>query len=278
MAVAVILVPVVMVAAFVMEMAEGASFIDRDVGIAFHDVDLIVLVLCHFRIVRVVMMLFRDLFAAATAASAMFMGVTFVVMTAAASVLVGVAFVVMVMTAAAAVFVGVTFVIMVMSAAAAVFVGVAFVVMPTATATAVFVRVAFVFVVMSAAATVFVRMAFVVVVMPTTAAVGFFVFLVVGMLFGVMGSFLRLMAVAAPTVMYMLFIVLFHGMSPYLEWKFSFLSGIILWCYFSILQMHRKWSMRNTLIFQVGQGETIGLDRTKKGMGSRGGVKMRNEK
>ena len=146
------------------------------------------------------MMLFWDFFAAATAASAMFVGVTFM------------------------------FVIMVMPAGAAMFMGVAFV-----------------FVVMSAAAT-----------------VGFFVFLVVGMLFGVMGSFLRLMAVAAPTVMYMLFIVLFHGMSPYLEWKFSFLSGIILWCYFSILQMHRKWSMRNTLIFQVGQGEMIGLDKTKK--------------
>ena len=101
-------------------------------------------------------------------------------------------------------------------------------------------------------------------VMPAAAAVGFFIFLVVGMLFGLMGSFLRLMAVTAPTVMYMLFIVLFHGMSPYLEWKFSFLSGIILWCYFSILQMHRKWSMRNTLIFQVGQGEMMSLDKTKK--------------
>lgn len=176
------------------------------------------------------MMLFRDFFAAATAASAMFMGVAFVVMSAAA---------------AAAVFVGVAFVVVVMSAAATVFVGVAFVI-----------------VVMPAAATVFVGVTFVIMVMP--AALGFFVFLVVGMLFGLMGSFLRLMAVAAPTVMYMLFIVLFHGMSPYLEWKFSFLSGIILWCYFSILQMHRKWSMRNTLIFQVGQGETIGLDRTKK--------------
>lgn len=161
------------------------------------------------------MMLFQDFFAAATAASAMFMGVAFVfvVMSAAASVFVGVAFVIVVMPAAATVFVGVTFVIMVM---------------------------------------------------PAAAALGFFVFLVVGMLFGVMGSFLRLMAVAAPTVMYMLFIVLFHGMSPYLEWKFSFLSGIILWCYFSILQMHRKWSMRNTLIFQVGQGEMMSLDKTKK--------------
>lgn len=193
------------------------------------------------------MMLFRDFFTAATAASAMFMGVTFVVV---------------VMSAAATVFVGVTFVIMVMPAA--VFVRMAFVVMVMPAAAAVFMGVAFVIVVMSAAAAVFVGVAFVVVVMPAAAAVSFFVFLVVGMLFGVMGSFLRLMAVAAPTVMYMLFIVLFHGMSPYLEWKFSFLSGIILWCYFSILQMYRKWSMRNTLIFQVGQGETIGLDRAKK--------------
>lgn len=195
------------------------------------------------------MMLFRDFFAAATAASAMFMGVAFVfvVMPAFAAMIVGVAFVIMVMSAAAAVFMGVAFVIVVMPTSAAVFVGVTFVV-----------------VVMSAAATVFVRMAFVVVVMPAAAALGFFVFLVVGMLFGVMGSFLRLMAVAAPTVMYMLFIVLFHGMSPYLEWKRCFLSGIILWCYFSILQMHRKWSMRNTLIFQVGQGEMMSLDKTKK--------------
>lgn len=153
-------------------------------------------------------------------------------------------------TAASAVFVGVTFVIMVMSAAATVFVRVAFVVMPTATA--VFVRVAFVFVVMSAAAAMFMGVAFVIVVMP--AAVGFFVFLVVGMLFAVMDGFLLLMAVATSAMMYMLFIVLFHSMSPYLEWKLRFLSGIILWCYFSILQMHRKWSMRNTLIFQVGRG------------------------
>ena len=51
MAVAVILVPVVMVDAFVMEMPEGASFIDRDVGIALHDIDLIVLVFCHFRVI-----------------------------------------------------------------------------------------------------------------------------------------------------------------------------------------------------------------------------------
>ena len=136
-------------------------------------------------------------------------------------------------TAASAVFVGVTFVIMVMSAAATVFV-----------------RMAFVVVVMPAATAVFVRMAFVIVVMP--AALGFFVFLVVGMLFAVMVSFLCLMAVAASAVMYMLFIVFFHGMSPYLEWKRCFLTGIILWCYFSILQRHRKWSMRNTLIFQVG--------------------------
>ena len=209
------------------------------------------------------MMLFRDFFAAATAASAMFMGV---------------AFVIVVMSAAAAVFVGVAFVIVVMPTAATMFMGVAFVIVVMSAAATVFVRMAFVFVVMSAGATVFVGVTFVVMVMPAAAVLGFFVFLVVGMLFGVMGSFLRLMAVAASVVMYMLFIVLFHGMSPYLEWKFSFLSGIILWCYFSILQMHRKWSMRNTLIFQVGQGETIGLDRTKKGMGSRGGVKMRNEK
>ena len=226
------------------------------------------------------MMLFRDFFTAATAASAMFVGLAFVVMVmpAAAAMIMGVTFVVMVMPAAAAMFVGVAFVFVVMSAAAAMFVGVTFVIMVMPTAAAVFVGVAFVVVVMPAAAAVFVGVAFVIMVMPAAAALGFFVFLVVGMLFGLMGSFLRLMAVAAPTVMYMLFIVLFHGMSPYLEWKFSFLSGIILWCYFSILQMHRKWSMRNTLIFQVGQGETIGLDRTKKGMGSRGGVKMRNEK
>ena len=221
------------------------------------------------------MMLFRDFFTAATAASAMFMGVAFVVMSAAAAVFVGVAFVVMVMPAAAAVFVGVTFLVMVMSAAATVFVGVTFVIMVMPAAASVFMGVAFVVVVMPATATVFVGVAFVVVVMPAAAAVSFFVFLVVGMLFGMMGSFLRLMAVAAPTVMYMLFIVLFHGMSPYLEWKFSFLSGIILWCYFSILQMHRKWSMRNTLIFQVGQGETIGLDRTKKNEFERG---SKNEK
>lgn len=134
------------------------------------------------------MMLFRDLFAAATAAAIMLMGV---------------AFVVMVMPTAAFVLVGVTFVVMVMAAAV---------------------------------------------------TVVFFVFLVVGMFFGVMDGFLLLMAVAASAMMYMLFIVLFHGMSPYPEWKRCFLSGFILWCYFSILQMHRKWSMRNTLIFQVGRG------------------------
>ena len=166
------------------------------------------------------MMLFRDLFAAATAAAIMLMGVAFVVMVmpAGASVLMGVTFVVMVMPAAAFVLMGVAFVIMVMPAGAFVLMGVAFVVM----------------------------------VMPAGAVVIFFVFLVAGMLFGAMDGFLCLMAVAAAAVMYMLFIVLFHGMSPYLEWKRCFLTGIILWCYFSILQRHRKWSMRNTLIFQVG--------------------------
>ena len=220
MAVAVILVPVVMVDAFVMEMAEGASFIDRDVGIALHDIDLIVLVFCHFRVIRVVMALFRDLFAAATAAAIMLMGVAFVVMVmpTGASVLMGVAFVVMVMPAGASVLMGVAFVVMVMPAGASVLMGVAFVAM----------------------------------VMSAGAVVIFFIFLVVCMLFGAMDGFLCLMAVAASAVMYMLFIVLFHGMSPYLEWKRCFLTGIILWCYFSILQRHRKWSMRNTLIFQVG--------------------------
>lgn len=156
------------------------------------------------------MTLFRDLFAAATAAAIMLMGVAFVVMVmpTGASVLMGVAFVVMVMPASAFVLVGVAFVLM----------GVAFVVM----------------------------------VMPAGAVVIFFIFLVVCMLFGAMDGFLCLMAVAASAVMYMLFIVFFHGMSPYLEWKRCFLTGIILWCYFSILQRHRKWSMRNTLIFQVG--------------------------
>ena len=210
------------------------------------------------------MMLFRDFFTAATAASAMFMGVAFVamVMPTAAAVFVGVAFVFAVMSTAATVIVGVAFVVVVMSTAATVFVGVAYVVMVMPAAAAVFMGVAFVVMVMPAAAAMFMGVTFVVV--PAAAALGFFVFLVVGMLFGVMGSFLRLMAVAAPTVMYMLFIVLFHGMSPYPEWKFCFLSGIILWCYFSILQMHRKWSMRNTLIFQVGQGEMMSLDKTKK--------------
>ncbi|MDY3744444.1 MAG: hypothetical protein SO025_04775 [Dialister sp.] len=167
-----------------MEMTEGAPFIDRNVGIALHDIDLIVLVFCHFRVIRVVMALFRDLFAAATAAAIMLMGVAFVVMVmpAAASVLVRVAFVVMVMPAAASVLVRVTFVAMVMAAGASVLVGVAFVV----------------------------------VVMPAGAAVIFFIFFVVCMLFGVMDGFLCLMAVAASAVMYMLFIVLFHGISPYL--------------------------------------------------------------
>ena len=164
------------------------------------------------------MALFRDLFAAATAAAIMLMGVAFVVMPAAAFVLVGVAFVVMVMPAGASVLVGVAFVVVVMPAGASVLMGVAFVAM----------------------------------VMPAGAVVIFFLFLVVCMLFGAMDGFLCLMAVAASAVMYMLFIVFFHGMSPYLEWKRCFLTGIILWCYFSILQRHRKWSMRNTLIFQVG--------------------------
>ena len=101
-------------------------------------------------------------------------------MSAGAFVLVGVAFVVMVMSAGAFVLVGVTFVAMVMPAGASVLMGVAFVVMPTA------------------------------------AAVIFFIFLVVCMLFGAMDGFLCLMAVAASAVMYMLFIVLFHGISPYL--------------------------------------------------------------
>lgn len=151
------------------------------------------------------MMLFRNFLAAATAASAMIMGVVCVAM---------------IMPAFAAVIVGITLMAFVMAAFAAMIVGVAFVI----------------------------------VVMPAAATVVFFVFLVVGMFFGVMDGFLLLMAVAASAMMYMLFIVLFHGMSPYPEWKRCFLSGIILWCYFSILQMHRKWSMRNTLIFQVGRG------------------------
>ena len=113
------------------------------------------------------MALFRDLFAAATAAAIMLMGVVFVVM---------------VMSAAASVFMGVAFVVVVMPAGASVFVGVTFVV----------------------------------VVMPAGAVVIFFIFLVVCMLFGAMDGFLCLMAVAASAVMYMLFIVLFHGISPYL--------------------------------------------------------------
>lgn len=153
------------------------------------------------------MMLFRNFLAAATAASAMIMGV---------------AFVAMIMPAFAAVIVGMALMAFVMSA--------------------------------SAFAAMIVGVAFVIVVMPAAATVVFFVFLVVGMFFGVMDGFLLLMEVAASAMMYMLFIVLFHGMSPYPEWKRCFLSGIILWCYFSILQMHRKWSMRNTLIFQVGRG------------------------
>lgn len=183
------------------------------------------------------MALFRDLFAAATAAAIMLMGVAFVVMVmpAGASVLMGVTFVVVVMSAAASVLMGVAFVAMVMPASAFVLVGVAFVVM-----------------VMPAGASVLVGVTFVAMVMPAGAVVIFFIFLVVCMLFGAMDGFLCLMAVAASAVMYMLFIVFFHGMSPYLEWKRCFLTGIILWCYFSILQRHRKWSMRNTLIFQVG--------------------------
>ena len=137
--------------------------------------------------------------------------------------------------AAAIMLMGVAFVVMVMPAGASVLMGVTFVAMVMPAATSVLVRVAFVIVVMSAAE-----------------AVIFFLFLVVCMIFGAMDGFLCLMAVAASAVMYMLFIVFFHGMSPYLEWKRCFLTGIILWCYFSILQRHRKWSMRNTLIFQVG--------------------------
>lgn len=183
------------------------------------------------------MALFRDLFAAATAAAIMLMGVVFVVMVmpAGAFVLMGVTFMVMVMPAGASVLVGVAFVVMVMTAGAFMLVGVAFVV-----------------VVMPAGAFVLMGVAFVAMVMAAGAVVIFFIFLVVCMLFGAMDGFLCLMAVAASAVMYMLFIVFFHGMAPYLEWKRCFLTGIILWCYFSILQRHRKWSMRNTLIFQVG--------------------------
>ena len=115
--------------------------------------------------------------------------------------------------------------------------------------------VAFVVMVMPAGASVLMGVAFVIVVMSAAAAVIFFLFLVVCMIFGAMAGFLCLMAVAAAAVMYMLFIVLFHGMSPYLEWKRCFLSGMILWCYFSILQFQRKRNMRNTLIIQVGEKE-----------------------
>lgn len=76
--------------------------------------------------------------------------------------------------------------------------------------------VAFVVMVMPAGAFMLVGMTFMVVVMTAAAAVVFFIFLVVGMLFGLMGSFLRLMAVPTSAVMYMFFIVLFHGISPYL--------------------------------------------------------------
>ena len=212
------------------------------------------------------MTLFRDLFAAATAAAIMLMGVAFVVMVmpTGASVLMGVAFVVMVMPTGASVLMGVAFVVMVMPASAFVLVGVAFVVMVMPAGASVLVGVTFVVMVMAAGAFVLMGVAFVVMVMPAGAVVIFFIFLVVCMLFGAMDGFLCLMAVAASAVMYMLFIVFFHGMSPYLEWKRCFLSGMILWCYFSILQFQRKRNMRNTLIFQVGEGETIGLDRAKK--------------
>ena len=174
------------------------------------------------------------------------------VMPTAAFVLMGVAFVVMVMPTAAFVFMGVAFVVMVMPTAAFVLMGVAFVVMVMPASAFVLMGVTFVVMIMTAGASVLVGVAFVAMVMPAGAVVIFFIFLVVCMLFGAMDGFLCLMAVAASAVMYMLFIVFFHGMSPYLEWKRCFLTGIILWCYFSILQRHRKWSMRNTLIFQVG--------------------------
>lgn len=82
------------------------------------------------------------------------------------------------------------------------------------TAASVLMGVAFVVVVMPASAFVLVRVAFVV--MPTAATVIFFIFFVVCMLFGAMDGFLCLMAVAASAVMYMLFIVFFHGITPYL--------------------------------------------------------------
>ena len=142
------------------------------------------------------MALFRDLFAAATAAAIMLMGVAFVVMVmpAAASVLVRMTFMVMVMPAGASVFVGVAFMVMVVTAAAAVFMGVTFVVM----------------------------------VVTAGAFVIFFVFLVVCRLFAVVDGFLCLMAVTATAVMDMLFIVFFHGISPSLKWKRCFLAGFIL--------------------------------------------------
>lgn len=68
----------------------------------------------------------------------------------------------------------------------------------------------------TAAAIMLMGVAFVVMVILAAAAVIFFIFLVVCMLFGLMGSFLRLMAVSTSAVMYMFFIVLFHGISPYL--------------------------------------------------------------
>ena len=70
--------------------------------------------------------------------------------------------------------------------------------------------------VMPAGASVFVGVIFMLMVMPTAATVIFFIFFVVCMLFGAMDGFLCLMAMAASAVMYMLFIVLFHGISPYL--------------------------------------------------------------
>lgn len=82
----------------------------------------------------------------------------------------------------------------------------------TATAASVLMGVAFVVMVMPAATSVLMRVAFVVI--PAAAAVIFFIFFVVCMLFGAMDGFLCLMAVAASAVMYMLFIVFFHGISP----------------------------------------------------------------
>lgn len=86
----------------------------------------------------------------------------------------------------------------------------------TAAATSVLMGVAFVVMVMPAATSVLMGVGFVVMVMPTAAVVIFFIFFVVCMLFGAMDGFLCLMAMAASAVMYMLFIVLFHGISPYL--------------------------------------------------------------